>query len=72
MLYYIVKFHHPLDPGSDTYLSDPGDSEAWKYLRSDAYHFKSGVEALAEAERLNRECKRGHIILPVLKKRNAQ
>ncbi len=67
---YIVKYHHPSDPEQDFYLEDPGDSEAYAHFRSDAFRFATGVEALAEAERLNRDLNPHHIILPVLKKRN--
>ncbi len=67
---YIVKYHHPTDPEADFYLSDPGDSEACRHHRSDAYRFETALEAAAEAERLNRNAHAGHIILPVLKKRN--
>lgn len=67
---YIVKYHHPFDEANDTYLTDPGDSEAYAHFRSDAYRFATAVEAAAEAERLNRDLNPNHIVLPVLKKRN--
>ncbi len=73
-MHYVVKYRDNSDPYLDGYMSSPGENFCCMDHRSDAYHFETGIEALAEAERLNRDEDENHrdgthIILPVLKKR---